>query len=341
MKQNTRNILIHALGIIIFLSIPIFTSPDFGSGQNLMHIVPFQKNFSQFFLLILVFYVNYYFFIPKYYFYKKNKLWFWLSLIIQFAILVLLPNLLFGTKPSLPPEIAQPMPNKKENFFFGEAQTLIPFLLVVTLALLLKINNRLVKLRNEKLLAEVSYLKAQINPHFLFNTLNSLYALTLQKSNDAPQAVLKLSGIMRYVTSESSKSYVSLDKEINYIKDYIDLQKLRLDETTVLHFSVTGNAINKKIAPLLLIPFIENAFKYGVSPEEENEITVVITIEETLLTLWVENTIVTTKNSFEKNTQKGMENTKKRLNFMYEDKHELHILNNGKKYSTTLKLFLE
>lgn len=201
MKQSTRNILIHALGIIIFLSFPIFTSPDFGSGQNLMRIVPFQKSFLQFFLLIFVFYANYYYFIPKYYFNKKNKLWFWLSLTIQFAILVLLPNLFFDAKPSLPPEIAQPMPKKKESFFFDEAQTLVPFLLVVALALLLKINNRMVKLRNEKLSAEVSYLKAQINPHFLFNSLNSLYALALQKSNDAPQAVLKLSGIMRYVTS--------------------------------------------------------------------------------------------------------------------------------------------
>lgn len=341
MKQRTRNLLIHILGIIIFLSIPIFTSPDFGSGLKLIRIVPFQKSFFQFFLLLIVFYVNYYFFIPNYYFNKKNRFWFFIFLVIQFTIIILLPNFIFGTKPDLPHEIIHKEQNRESSIFL-EAQTLIPFLLVVALALLLKINNRLVKLRSEKLSAEVSYLKAQINPHFLFNTLNSLYALTLQKSNDAPQAVLKLSGIMRYVTNESSKDFVSLDKEINYIKDYVDLQKLRLnEETTSLNFTITGNPENKQIAPLILIPFIENAFKYGVSTEEESKITISISIEETSLTLWATNTIVAIENIVGENTQKGLENTKKRLNFMYDNKHKLHVTDNKNQYSVELKLFLE
>ena len=154
-------------------------------------------------------------------------------------------------------------PQPREHSELFDAQFLIPFLLVIALAFLIKITNRLNEINTEKRNAEVSYLKAQINPHFLFNTLNSLYALTLQKSNEAPIAVLKLSGIMRYVVTESNREYVPLEKELNYIKDYIALQKLRLDPNVSLVFEIDGEPFGKAIAPLLLIPFIENAFKYG------------------------------------------------------------------------------
>jgi len=217
---------------------------------------------------------------------------------------------------------------------------LIPFLLVIALAFLIKINAQLNEIHDEKLNAEVSYLKAQINPHFLFNTLNSLYALTLQKSNDAPNAVLKLSSIMRYVVTESSQDFVALDKEINYIKDYIELQKLRLDSNATLTFEVKGNTTGRAIAPLILIPFIENAFKYGINPDENSSIEIKIDIENQTLQMKVKNTIVASEIDEELKTQEGLKNTQKRLDLIYTGKYDLEVHENENVYDVNLKIEL-
>ena len=130
---------------------------------------------------------------------------------------------------------------------------------------MLKINSRLKLAEKEKVNAELSYLKAQINPHFLFNTLNSIYSLAIEKSDYTATAVVKLSSMMRYVITDASHKFVPLEKEINYISNYIELQKLRIDSSIKLMYTVTGDISDKKIAPLVLISFIENAFKYGVN----------------------------------------------------------------------------
>jgi len=174
---------------------------------------------------------------------------------------------------------------------------------VLTISFLIKLNQRLDTIKEEKQIAEISYLKAQINPHFLFNTLNSLYALTLEKSKEAPNAVLKLSSIMRYVVTESNQDFVPLEKEINYIKDYIDLQKLRIDKDANLKISIEGESKGKIIAPLIVIPFIENAFKYGINPDENSFIDIKIKIDSDNFLLNVKNSIVN-KNLSEEEKQK-------------------------------------
>lgn len=213
--------------------------------------------------------------------------------------------------------------------------------LILGLSYLLKMNQRFSELKNEKLSAEVSYLKAQINPHFLFNTLNSLYALTLQKSDEASKAVLKLSGIMRYVVVESSKEHVSLSKEINYIQDYIELQKLRLDRSVNLNVTIEGDVNNKQIAPLVLIPFIENAFKYGINPDQQSYITISIKVFENELYMEVENSIVNAEISEEFKTEQGIENTLKRLEFIYPKKHQFRVFESETVYTIQLKIYLE
>lgn len=214
------------------------------------------------------------------------------------------------------------------------------FLFVFILSYLLKINQRFDMIRDEKQAAEISYLKAQINPHFLFNTLNSLYALTITKSDEAPNAVLKLSGMMRYVVTESAQDFVPLEKEINYIKDYIDLQKLRMDDSTKFSFSIIGDPMGKVIAPLLLIPFIENAFKYGLNPEEESEISIAIEINENTLILDAKNKMVVDEVPEDFKTEKGIENTTKRLDYIYPDQHKLVFSEQNKTYHIHLKLEL-
>lgn len=195
-------------------------------------------------------------------------------------------------------------------------------------------------MQSEKLKTEVAYLKAQINPHFLFNTLNSVYALTLEKSDLAPEAILKLSSMMRYVVSESSRETVSLEKEIDYIKNYISLQQLRMDVEAALSFIITGNPRGKSISPLLLIPFIENAFKYGLNPEEDSFVTINIDITDDELKLNIENSIVNMDFPQEEKTEQGIENTRQRLAYLYPDKHKLHIFDTGHTFTVNLSIIL-
>jgi len=299
----------------------------------------------RFLLLLGLFYASYYYFIPKLYF-NNRKILFFIGVLAYYAVLFGLTELVFGDNFPIQQRANNggfghgfgPPPHERNIFF--DSQMLIPFLLVLALAFLIKINARLTQIHDEKLSAEVSYLKAQINPHFLFNTLNSLYALTIQKSDEAPNAVLKLSGIMRYVVTESSQDFVPLDKEINYIKDYIELQKLRLDNSVSLSFEVHGTTTGRAIAPLILIPFIENAFKYGINPDANSFIVIDIAIDDRSLHMNVQNSIVASEIDEEFKTEEGLKNTLKRLDLIYSGKYELEVSEDGNIYDVNLKIDL-
>jgi sensor histidine kinase YesM len=194
-------------------------------------------------------------------------------------------------------------------------------------------------LEREKLQAELKYLKAQINPHFLFNTLNNLYALTLKKSDEAPEMVLKLSEMMRYMLHDSNERMVPLAAEISYIKNYIDLQRIRQLDRTEIRFTLNQEPNGQLIAPLLLIPFIENSFKHGNSGLEPGWIHIEILLENKQM-------LFTISNSKPKeppttiNHGIGLANVQSRLELLYPDKHQLTIDNAARSYLTQLKLEL-
>ena len=176
------------------------------------------------------------------------------------------------------------------------------------------------EMENQKLGAELSLLKSQINPHFFFNTLNSIYSLAIIKSDRTPEAVLKLSELMRYIIYDTERKVVPLSKEVEYIANYIELQRLRLPDEVKVKFKTdlgTGDAV---IEPLLLLPFVENAFKHGVDVERPGKITIAIKRTGNELSLHVENPLV--DNGYTgKNNQSGigMNNTLKRLKLLYGD----------------------
>lgn len=329
MSTKSRSILSTILGCLAFLCIPIVTSPDFNTDFSFLHVGGFQNSFLNYCLLLVFFFVNYHLLLPKFYYQNKKGIYFGLVAILFLAIL-LIPKMLPLHSMHNPHEM---MPSRTEHFpksdgfrpHFIDYFSTIPFLLVLALSFLLRTNAQLKEIKNEKLKAEVSYLKAQINPHFLFNTLNSLYALTIIKSDQAPNAVLKLAGMMRYVVTESSQEYVPLSKELDYINDYISLQKLRMNDDVNFSFNCIGDATGKAIAPLLLIPFIENAFKYGLNPDEDSEIAIEIVLVDSNLTLVAKNKMVVNEISEDLKTETGIENTKKRLEIMYPKKHVLEI----------------
>lgn len=199
-------------------------------------------------------------------------------------------------------------------------------------------------LEKEKIAAELNFLKAQIHPHFLFNTLNNLYTLTLQKSDKAPETVLKLSEMLDYILYKCKEETVSITHEIQLIENYINLERLRYGDRLEIDFETNVDNLNTKVAPLILISFIENAFKHGVSG--------VVGIPKIKITLKVKNTdlLFSVKNSKPEIIQNdyskfkegiGLSNTKSQLGLVYPERHTLDIIERKDNYLIELSINLK
>ncbi len=199
------------------------------------------------------------------------------------------------------------------------------------------------KLTQEKLEAELKFLKAQMNPHFLFNVLNSLYALALKKSDKTPEMILKLSSMLDFILYESNTNLIPLEKEIKLVNDYVELEKLRYGLRLNFIFKINGEPENIKIAPLIIFPFIENSFKHGVSNNLDNSwIYINLDIQNLQINLTVENSksnIISDKNSSHSEGI-GLTNVKRRLELIYSNNYELKINDEENKHSVYLSLSL-
>lgn len=200
-------------------------------------------------------------------------------------------------------------------------------------------------LEKEKLEAELNFLKGQIHPHFLFNTLNNLYSLTLKKSDRAPEVVLKLSELMDYMLYNTSEATVPLDKEINYLSNYIMLEKIRYGDRLDTSFNVWGDISSHQITPLLLLPFVENSFKHGVSSEIEGVwVTIDLKVKDGILSMKVENS-KSREPFFQVRSDHtagiGLKNVKRRLELLYPGAYKLDIVDEETSYLVDLKLALD
>lgn len=194
--------------------------------------------------------------------------------------------------------------------------------------------------KKEKAEMELNFLKSQINHHFLFNSLNSIYSLSESKSEHTSSAVLDLSAIMRYLLLDTPKAKVPLEEELNYIEHYINLQKYRLADNVKLTYEVKGSASSYEISPMLLLTFIENCFKHGVSTTKDSPITIYIEIHENLLELRTENSVVKSKVNVS-NEGLGINNALKRLKHDYNGRFSLSNFADGDLYKVHLKLELK
>ena len=195
------------------------------------------------------------------------------------------------------------------------------------------------KLEKEKLVAELNFLRAQVHPHFLFNTLNNLYLLTLKKSDKAPEIVIKLSEILDYMLYQCNEPFVPIEKEIKLIENYIGLEMLRYGNRLELTFDKTIDNYQKKIAPLLLLSLVENAFKHGASGDiGEPRIEIGVILVEESLSIRVFNTKSKLKQTDEQGYKKGIgvSNTKRQLELLYPNKHELVIEEESESYMVNL-----
>lgn len=180
-------------------------------------------------------------------------------------------------------------------------------------------------LENEKIKTELLFLKQQVNPHFLFNSLNSIYSLALNKSDVVTSSILKLSSILRYMLYDSGDSQVSLHKELEFIQDYIDLQRLRLTEKVLVNYKIIGEPEDYKIEPFIIIPLIENAFKFGTDNINQTFIIILINILHERIEIKVTNKIVTKADENKNQSGIGINNIKRRLELLYPNKHKFTV----------------
>jgi LytS/YehU family sensor histidine kinase len=282
--------------------------------------------------LICFFYFNYYIIILRFYFGRQ---------FLSFAIsLLLCCGVFYGINYFTSSYLTD---GARTGFgVFGPGYNVYMFIITFIFSFALSFYNQWRITSEEKLNTEISFLKAQINPHFLFNTLNSIYSLAIAKSDYTSEAIVKLSGMMRYTISEAHQDRVSLDKEMAYISNYVELQRLRMTNKVRISYEVKmGTTAELEIAPFILIPFIENAFKYGVSTEEYSDIIIAIDITNDDLLLQVSNSKVFVKPDKDMGVGLGINNTTHRLKLLYAHRHAITVTDDPKNFSVSLYLNLQ
>lgn len=309
------------------------------------------------FICASFFYSNYFIFIPKL-FLKKRVVEY--SLIIVFSIIVVLLLLNFFPvvnhnhemmpmrgRPGFPDNFPDPYPKRfPKRFSFLNPSIVVPFVTwflstgIRMTAEWYKSEKQKVVIEKEKLNTELAFLKSQVNPHFIFNVLNNICSLARKKSDETELAIIKLSNLLRYNLYDFKQDKVSLDKEIQYLNDYIDIQKIRLHDNIKIDFTFKGNTENILIEPLLFIPFVENAFKHGVNTIDKGEINILIESNSDSLHFMVKNPIFNKIQQTENQSGIGLNNVLRRLNLLYPDKHKIYITNNENEYIVDLKIIL-
>lgn len=310
------------------------------------------------FIIGVIFYINYLWLVPKYYLANKKPTYFALALVVVFCFYFILD---FSNKALHNPERD---PRTTETRVEGQRDQRFqrpPFKLmqiygysmlsvvIIGFSLGLKAieqhsvsEKRQKELEKEKLNSELAFLKNQVSPHFFFNTLNNIYSLVEINSEDAQSAILKLSKLMRYLLYESEHGQTLLTDEIEFMKNYVDLMQLRVSKKVEVNIDLPEQNTDMKIPPLLFIPFIENAFKHGISYRDKSFIKVSMSTEEGKINFMCLNSVAADKKEKhdEYHSGIGLENVKKRLQLLFPGKHVLNINSTSDTFTVLLEIEL-
>ena len=350
-EANAKSLSLHTAAWLVVLVITLVNTED-------MSINTWQLKFDlpMWFCYLAIFYVNYLVLIPRLMMKRRSVVYVLSSLVLlTVAFTVQKSYMQYWRKTDLNHRLEHIMESSAEQMYGRNRDELIHkiereidrcysikqynptsrqnqamisrMLLVYAVSLMLGLTKRWKfeeqrrkEIEREHIASELDYLKAQINPHFLFNALNSIYSLTIPYSETASNAVLKLSSILRYMLYETDRSSVSLSDEISVIENYLGLQQLRLTDKTNLTFAKEGATEPYRIEPLLLMPLIENAFKYGIDSSETSYIDIKLKIDDGRLVMEVKNKIVGMKKE-DKAGGIGIRNIKRRLELLYPERH--------------------
>ena len=295
------------------------------------------------FFYIVITYINILYLIPNFLSEKKREWTFIGSLLLVCAIITPLKIItLYFLHSNFPPIQSELIRN--QLWYFLGLVYIAGFSTIYSIIAEWKQQERQrQELQNQTIESELRFLKTQINPHFLFNTLNSLYALSLKKSDNAPEVVLQLSEMMRYMLYECNEPQVLLSKEVGYIENYLSLEKIRLQKNITVKFDVEGNTNDVFIAPLLLIPFIENSFKHGIANQiGEGYVYIKLRAKENQLLFQIANSRTSLQAipslTGKKSGGIGLVNVKRRLDLLYPNKNTLNIDESPQMYLVELVL---
>ena len=334
-----RVILLHASFWAVYISFFVYYVSSFQHGPDIdwarivvivaVHMVG----------AMLISYINYFYFLPKFLFRKKVGM-FIVVFVVAFSIIVFSRLQLerYFTERFFEEHDYLYRPRFVVQLVFSNLSIVIFVSLLRFAADWLDLQTTRKEIEKEKLTAELNFLKAQVNPHFLFNTLNNLYYLAYSKSDNTAEVIEKLSRMMRYMIYDSNYPQVQLAKEIEYMQNYISLEKLRLSDNVKINFSIEGDIDTVRITPLILITFLENAFKHGVtSTSKESWIEVSLVSKPGSVQFLVSNSKPGSTNSEEKSGI-GLQNVKRRLDLSYPGKYKLDMDEQANDYRVTLSL---
>lgn len=334
-KQNFKSVSIGiqiVLWVLMFLSTPVmhlFQTYDFNA---FVKSLPFAAIVM--IPAVLIFYLNYLLLVPKFLF-EKHRIFFWLGNVLILALIVgyrsyrahkMMPPL-----PPLPPEV-------HINRFGIYAVSVLSILGLQIIMTLLAIGAHYMERYNALKEANLSWLKNQLNPHFLFNTLNNISSLTQIDAEKAQDSIAELSDLLRYTLYETEAQKVPLEGEIGFLNNYIDLMSLRYSDTADIVKDFRAPAGSVMVAPLLYMTLVENAFKHGVSSRKDSFIRVHLYAEEKDLVFKCENSLFEKAGVDRAGSGIGIENLKRRLELIYSGSYEYYTETDGNSYCATIKL---
>ena len=344
MNKNTTWILHVAVWLMLFLSPLMF------SHEQTISLVRVAA-FSIFPLCMMtVFYTNYLWLVPRYYIAHEER-FYWIFNMIMILVLAVLMQLWMHLLHPLFPVDGRPHPEPsflKQLLFV--ARNIFNLSVVLFIATSMEISSRWHQMEDERIEmeaarkeAELANLRSQINPHFLLNTLNNIYALTAFDTEKAQKAIMELSKMLRHMLYDNQQSMVNLKEEIQFIGNYVNLMKLRLPQNVEVRFhSNYPEPCNIQVAPLIFISLVENAFKHGVSPTEKSFIDINISAEKDLLTCEIKNSNYPKTQQDRSGHGIGLQQVERRLNLSYPQRHtwKKGITDNGKQYYSKIEIQL-
>lgn len=327
----------HSLFWMVLFSAMVFS----GYSKETGWVFTISNDLVGMFFYALLVYFNLYYLIPNYL--ARHAFMYLGMVLLACALVTPIEVLVLYVKFSDAPVYRNRLVEQQLEFFMGN-------LFVTLLATMLRVVMDWWRYQNEKqvlltqtIQSELRFLKSQINPHFLFNTLNNLYALTLKKSDQAPEIVLKLSEIMRYMLYECNERRVLLTKEIQYIHNYLDLERLRQPKAADIQFTTAGNISEQMVAPLLFVPFLENSFKHGLNHHIQGGgfVRLYLRVQGEDLEFMIENSKAAEnvpRQNHPRSGGIGLTNVRQRLELLYPENHTLIVSDEPNRFAVTLHL---
>ena len=334
MPKKTRNIFLHILGWLVWLMIIFYMQPP-AFSLNVNEITFVFKDLAYFssILQIPIFYLNANWLIPKFIYLKKYLIYFSLLVLLLFIYLFILYTFLLVRFQSNGRLFLLTIREFPLPIIFPFAIDIITSTSYRYIIESFKKDKELDEKEKETLKSELLFLKSQISPHFVFNVLNNFVSLARKKSDKLEPALIQLSAILRYILYDTNEGKVSLYKEIDYLKNYIELQSLRYGDYIDIELTLNVRTEDILIEPMLLIPFVENAFKHGSDVYENCFVKMDLTVENGCIYFNISNTynIYPNFKNLEHNSGVGLNNVKRRLELLYPNKHKLKIEPNENK----------